>query len=358
MIQLAEGYEAAIDRWTAETWGEVLSRFDEASIYQTWSYGAVRQGSDKLSHLVLRYGACDVAAAQIRLMSLPLVGEQIAFVRWGPMMQQGPSRPEVLRQALRALRNEYVCRRGMLLRVLPRVRDVDGELLTIFQQEGFAPSDARENRRTLLLDLTADLKTIRAGMRKTWRAELSKAERANLQVVCGEDDGLYDEFTALFGEMSRRKRFFDGVSVDEFRRIQASLPISNKMQIWVCRAEGEPCAAAVVSAVGKTGLYVFGASNELGRQTKAAYLLQWSVVQRLKSQGCTVYDLNGINPDANPGTYVFKAGLCGTANGADVTFMECQDSYVGLKGQLIALSVDRVKSQWHKLRSGIAARNP
>jgi hypothetical protein len=25
---------------------------------------------------------------------------------------------------------------------------------------------------------------------------------------------------------------------------------------------------------------------------------------------------------------------------------------------LIELSVDRVKSQWHKLRSGIAARNP
>jgi hypothetical protein len=55
---------------------------------------------------------------------------------------------------------------------------------------------------------------------------------------------------------------------------------------------------------------------------------------------------------------VFKAGLCGTTSGADVTFMECQDSYAGLKNQLIALSMDRVKSQWHKLRSGIAARNP
>ncbi len=40
-------------------------------------------------------------------------------------------------------------------------------------------------------------------------------------------------------------------------------------------------------------------------------------MERLKEQNFSSYDLCGINQETNPGTYTFKAGLCGK-NGKDV----------------------------------------
>jgi len=35
------------------------------------------------------------------------------------------------------------------------------------------------------------------------------------------------------------------------------------------------------------------------------------MIQRLKAQGAVRYDLNGINPETNPGVHHFKAGMAG-----------------------------------------------
>ena len=49
-------------------------------------------------------------------------------------------------------------------------------------------------------------------------------------------------------------------------------------------------------------------------------MLQWKMIEWLKKNECAYYDLNGINPRTNPGTYQFKTGLCGR-NGQDVYFL-------------------------------------
>jgi hypothetical protein len=66
-------------------------------------------------------------------------------------------------------------------------------------------------------------------------------------------------------------------------------------------------------------VYLFGATDEQGMQTSAAYLVQWEIVQALKAAGVRRYDLNGIDPERNPGTYHFKRGLSGK-KGLPVTF--------------------------------------
>ena len=45
MKTLAEGYTVKIDQISKDEWSELLPRFDDATIYQTWSYGAVRWGA-------------------------------------------------------------------------------------------------------------------------------------------------------------------------------------------------------------------------------------------------------------------------------------------------------------------------
>ena len=83
------------------------------------------------------------------------------------------------------------------------------------------------------------------------------------------------------------------------------------MKVFLCEQDGIPIAGLVGSALGDTGIYLFGATNEHGMNAKGAYLLQWRMIQWLKQNGVTHYDLGGINPEANPGVYHFKQGLSG-----------------------------------------------
>jgi hypothetical protein len=48
--------------------------------------------------------------------------------------------------------------------------------------------------------------------------------------------------------------------------------------------------------------------------------VQWAFLEWLKENGFLYYDLNGINPEKNPGTYYFKRGLAGK-NGLDLEFL-------------------------------------
>ena len=46
--------QAEIDCVTKAQWSALLNHFEDANIYQTWSYGAVRWGERNLSHLLLK----------------------------------------------------------------------------------------------------------------------------------------------------------------------------------------------------------------------------------------------------------------------------------------------------------------
>ena len=49
-------YDVEVDGVDEQQWETLLKDFSDATIYQTWSYGAVRWGSENLSHLTLKCG--------------------------------------------------------------------------------------------------------------------------------------------------------------------------------------------------------------------------------------------------------------------------------------------------------------
>lgn len=350
---MAATYHAEIDGYDADTWSQTMAEFDDANIYQTWSYGIVRQGLGRVSHLALKRAGALVAAAQIRLFPLPVVGGGMAYVQWGPLWRRSgtPADVEVFRQVIRALRNEYVDRRRMVLRLLPWSVDHTGELAGVLHQEGFTLSQRRGNRRTLIMDLTRTEDELRAGMRSRWRSYLNKAEKDGLSVVEGDSLELFEQSMQMYEKLRNRKGFEDGVDVQEYTRLQAALPGNAKMRVLLCRAAGQACAAVIASAIGRIGIYLFGASNEVGMRNRGAYLLQWRTVQWLKERGCIAYDLNGINPVANPGVYQFKTGLCGKDNGTDVTFLASHDCYARSPSTIAVLTAARARERWRELRS-------
>lgn len=337
-LPLAPDYSAEFPRTGRASWNDLLSQFSDASIYQTWDYDAVRCGERNLSHLVLRHGDNIVAIAQARLAGFPGLHAGAAYVRWGPVWRRTGHAHDVnaLRMALRALRNEFVCRRGLFLRIYPLAfAENEGPPPDLFIGERYAYSAGETPQQTILLDLEPSLAEIRMGFEKKWRNCLNHAERNSLVITQGTGDALFEDFIPIYRELVVRKKFTESNDINEFKRIQANLPEAFKMRIFLCHENGTFTGGAICSAVGNTGLYLFGATNDLGLKNKGAYLLQWHAVQWMKDQGCKCYNLNGVNRVTNPGGYHFKAGLGGKCS-REVHYLGRFDCYGGVSSTTIA----------------------
>lgn len=320
--EMSPGYSVEIDAVDEASWYRLLETFADANIYQTWSYDELRAGRDGISHLVVRKGGEVVAAAQARIVKVPVIGAGIAYVRWGPLWRRRSLEACAgsFRQAVRALRNEYACKRGLVLRLRPTLfRESPCDFASILAEEGYSAGPEAPDR-TLLLDLTKSAEELRKGMRPHWRRYLKVAEKNNLEIVEGSDDALFEAFIEIYRELVNRKAFAEPNDIREFRSIQERLPKEFKMRVLLCRADGKLCSGLICSAIGDTAIYLFGATSNAGLKSRGSYLLHWRLIEWLKGARIATYDLHGINPATNPGTYKFKADLCGS-NGADVNFL-------------------------------------
>jgi hypothetical protein len=319
---LADGYTVDIDQTSPETWAKLLEEFDDTSIYQTRAYAKVLAGQPHVSDLVLRKDGQVVAIAQARLVTVPVIGAGVAYVRWGPLWRRKATDATVenFRQAVRALRNEYVCRRGLVLRVFPAVfREGGEEFERILLEEGLSSTNEAPGR-TILMDVRPSLDELKDGMKAHWKRELKVAEKRDLEVVEGTSNEMFDEFIVIYKEMVSRKNFVEPNDIYQFRDIQAELPESLKMKILLCKSDGVTCSGLICSALGNSAVYLFGATSDFGTKSRGSYLLQWRLLPWLQSRGTEIYNLNGINPVANPGTFKFKDDLAGT-HGKDAYYL-------------------------------------
>ena len=201
--ELGPGYSVEIDAVDEACWHRILEEFNDANIYQTWSYDEVRGGRENISHVVLKKDGEAVAVAQARIVKLPFIGAGIAYVRWGPLWRRRSSAPDAdsFRQAIRALRNEYACKRGLVLRLRPMLfREVSSDFASILAEEGYS-AGPEASERTLRLDLTKTAEELRKGMRPHWRRYLKVAEKSDLEIVEGSADALFEEFITIYSEL-------------------------------------------------------------------------------------------------------------------------------------------------------------
>jgi lipid II:glycine glycyltransferase (peptidoglycan interpeptide bridge formation enzyme) len=309
-------YEVEVDRVSPAGWSSILDLFEDANLYQTWSYGAVRWGAKNLSHLILKRNGYVVGMAQLRIIRPTTFKFGIAYLRWGPLCHRHGEGldPEIVLRITCALQEEYASKRRLLLRVLPNAfvgsprADVFHRAFSKFTQE--LPNQAN-TYRTSLLDLTPPIEELRRNLDKKWRNALTRSEKNGLKVVVGRGTDEYLSFCGIYKQMRKRKAFESTVDVEEFGRIQQDLPENQRMRILICLQEGTPVAGVVSSAMGDTASYLLGATSDDGLNSKGAYLLQWTLIQWLKENNFRWYDLGGIDPERNPGVYHFKSGLSG-----------------------------------------------
>jgi lipid II:glycine glycyltransferase (peptidoglycan interpeptide bridge formation enzyme) len=346
-------WQVMVDSSTPSEWSEMLDLFNDANIYQTWSYGLVRWGAKNLSHLIVKRNGEVVGMAQVRIIRPTRFKFGMAYLRWGPVCERlgSPLDPEVLAHICRALEEEYVEKRRLLLNVLPNAffgsprGDLFEAAFARFERKQLTSNDAY---RTFVLDVARPLDELRKKLDPKWRNKLTQAEKKGLKIIAGSDPGMYRTFCGTYYEMRKRKTFDTTVDVEEFARIQIDLPESHRMQVLICEQEQKPIAAIVCSALGDSAIYLLGATTDSGLNSRGAYLLQWTAIQWLKDRGVRWYDLGGIDPVGNPGVYSFKKGLSGVDVSQLCPLVACT-SAVSAAAVSISLAVRR------SLRSGVDA---
>jgi lipid II:glycine glycyltransferase (peptidoglycan interpeptide bridge formation enzyme) len=331
-------YTVEIDDVDEPAWSALLERFADATLYQTWHYGAHQYGKNHLTHVVVKQGDRVVAAAQGMIMKVPGVKLGIAHFPWGPMwrVRDATIDPAVLQHALKALFEHYACKCGLMVRIRSyEAEEASNEesLFPLFTHEGFRHCPEC-HYQTMRLDLSPSIEQLRKNSSSRWRRHLRAAEKKQLTVHEGSSDELFDKFIRLYEEMYARKHIVGyNPNIKCFRSIQHELPDHLKMVVLLCEYEGEAVTANVLSPMGDTGMYFFGATSDkaIKENIRASYLLHWRTIEWLKDHGYRWYDLRGYDAKLYPGVSHFKAGL----NGEIVKYAE----FIGCRNRLSEVTV-------------------
>lgn len=340
-------YTIRIDSIGKNEWNDLITRFLDASIYQSWASDGVSQDKGRLSHILAYENDTVVGCCQIKLKQLSMLGFGIAEIKWGPLCTRKGNilDRDVLSYLIRFIKAEYAVKRGYMLRIWPHVIGEHKQFLKdILDTEGFLLNTSERPYRTFFVDLTQSLDNIRKNFSQKWRNCLNKSEKNDLKITAGTTDDLFKVFIDLGKEMVARKNLTQKHinTFEEFRRMQRGLPDSLKMQIMICEASDKPISATVISTIGDTGIYLLGASGEKALTLNASYLLQWQMIKWMKDMGIKKYDLGAFNPQLNPGVYHFKAGLAGKMAWEE-TFLGEYYGCFSLRGRLTRFLLNSTK---------------
>jgi lipid II:glycine glycyltransferase (peptidoglycan interpeptide bridge formation enzyme) len=306
------GYKYEVDQLNKNDWHQLLLSFTDASIDQSRSYAEARWPKAAISNLVVKRDDNNiVAAAQVVIRHIPFLRSGIAYIKFGPLWQpiNQTANPEHLKLALGFLHEEYVIKRGLLVRIMPPpVKGNTNVYYKALQSAGFNKMDIATSER-YIVNLSVPIDELRKNLKGRWRNHLNRAEKHALTSRWLEGKQAVNMFMALYDNMMSRKLFIDTSAITDFPQIYNDLTPALKPRILICFDQDLPVAGAVISAVGNTAEYLFGASNAKGLELDAGYYMQWQVIKCLYEQSITWYDLGGVA--GNEGLHQFKSGLVG-----------------------------------------------
>lgn len=297
-------------------WQQLAPSFLDYNYRHLWAYSeaCARLHHARCEHVAIRNEHTIIGLAAVRIKTIPLLGTGLAYISGGPLIRRN-HRPDIdhLEQTLQALREEYVTRRSYTLRVqLPTgPQSWLKQIGEVYQTNRYAVSTQSRPYRTVVLDLTPSQEAIRARLAQKWRNQLNAAERKNLVIQSGTQSELFTQFNSLFQQLIERKGFHVDLDPQFYARLQNEHAESDRLLVSIAMHEGKPVAGHIGAMHGDTCYYLLGATTDVGLELKAAYLLQWHVIKTAHEHELKAYDLGGIDPEANPGVYLFKSRMGG-----------------------------------------------
>lgn len=295
---------------TPDDWPGLSAAFDDLTFEQSLTYAraaAERIGARVRFIALADPGGQTVAAACLRIKTVPGLGRGIAWVAAGPLMQhrERPDHgPEEMRAVLAALR-AHAQDTGHILRLrLPASGTQDiaatDQLAT---SEGFRPTGRAAPYRTVIVDCTEDEETLMRGLHGKWRNPLRNALKAGIELECRPIADCANRFHALYQQIQAAKGFAPDIPPEFYYALKGP---DFSHEVLIARKDGADIAGMTIGRAGGTGVYLFGATSEAGRRLNAGHFLMWQAILHCRRQGMKCFDLGGIDPETNPSVTRFK----------------------------------------------------
>lgn len=148
--------------------------------------------------------------------------------------------------------------------------------------------------QTVVIDLSQSEDEILKGMNQSGRRSLRDAQKAGIVVEeITEERSNY--FTSSCFPILQETGLRDGFGIHPLRSYISMLDtLKDVARLYVAKDGSEVLAWAITTEYGKQAVYYYGGSSAKARESSAAYLLQWEMIQAMKSRGNKTYDFMGI----------------------------------------------------------------
>ena len=288
---------------------------------QSAHWGRARQRADRRSYVALA-GFNDtepVWMARAEIRHVPLLGN-VAWIPRGPTFM-GPWNSPMHVAGVQQL----TARRFIILASSP-----------------WRPADeasvVSKGPRTIWIDLTKGRDQLWSDLQKKWRHGVGYAARAGVRVRQTRDEIHTHEFFGLCSSISQTK----GFDLPASELLMKSLldgsvegPVSS--HLFIASHEERLAAGAFIIKCGRTVHYIWGATDRNHSALRPGEAVQWAIIEWALMQGCTLYDLEGIDPHGNAGVYQFKRKM----GGREIELEETHLLALGIRGKFIAPLIAR-----------------
>lgn len=310
---------AATAQWTVrqlerDEWVEHWRKCNMGNMLQSWEYGVAKTLAEDWK--AYRFLVCDnmekpVGLAQILAKELPVLGG-IARLNRGPVIigEQANARQIPLKLAMISIIRLETRRRRwwrlMLAPELPASDEANSGLWLLGCRRRSVPAWS-SGRIFLKRDETSILMGFDGKWRNGMRKGVSLSVNTTLQSAVGQDlEALVSQYRHL-----QRDRSFSGLSEHLLR----ALALQGDSTCWGLNLfsahapDGEHLGMLVSVRCGDTSVYLVGTTTENGRKCQANSVLLWQAILKARADGCTWFDIGGLNETTPRGIASFKRGL-------------------------------------------------
>ena len=189
----------------------------------------------------------------------------------------------------------------------------------VFTQLGYrnAPIHMMHPELAWLLDLTPNEDKLLAGMRKTTRYSIKKAEKDGVTIRTSTSPNDLKLFEEIYSETVKRQEFkafpsaYFSTELEVFSK-------ENQALLFFAEYQGKVVGTAFIIFYGNSAFYHHGATTRLFPSLTDAQLLQWHVIKEAKRRGLRYYNFWGVVAEDQKnhpwwGLSTFKRGFGGEA---------------------------------------------
>jgi lipid II:glycine glycyltransferase (peptidoglycan interpeptide bridge formation enzyme) len=295
-------------------WNAFVERAPYHAFPQLWEWGEVRAAAG-WRPIRLAIGPSrdePVAAAQLLLRPMPLLGWHLAYVPRGPIGRL--DEPGVRDALVDALRELGLAERIATVRADPETA-LDTPYGAALMQPPWRAAPKVQPPITRVIDLSLGEEALRGELRRKHRQYVNKAERGGVTIERFDGGAAPEVIASALADFNRiyqgtaQRAGFVARQPSYYERVWSIFAPTGRVRLSFALLDGVRVATLFHFTCGDRAVESYGGMTDAGADARANYLLKWTAIASFAREGLAVYDMWGL---ATGGIRQFKEGFGGT----------------------------------------------